>query len=382
MNQHRHNLFLFFLLISLPFFEYGFDYLFGDKDGHIASFRLSTIIKIIQVIIFSFLALRLYLIKVSYFFVFIFFISILVVFDVKNKILKDRYVNPHLHPHPYVGFTGLPNQFKHNHDGFLGPSINQASAEDYTIAFFGASTGYRGNPSLPTLIQRNLIEKNFNNGNVFISNYSTESSIHNQHLHMVIEFLLDQKIDLIIFYGGWNETAGQTGYARIVPFDHKPGFPSNFFYIHDVPYWKKILIENSPIFHNYKHLIINESYHKRSLLSKDWNDQLIQNYFQTLNKTFNVVKTIKPNISEKCSFIAFYQPFDYKTMENIKEVNEEIVKRTEYIPYLYNVSGALDNIKDPYLDGVHSTDQSRKVMAEVLSDIIINSQTGIVVNKE
>ena len=69
-------------------------------------------------------------------------------------------------------------------------------------------------------------------------------------------------------------------------------------------------------------------------------------------------------------------------MENIKEVNEEIVKRTEYIPYLYNVSGALDNIKDPYLDGVHSTDQSRKVMAEVLSDIIINSQTGIVVNKE
>ena len=46
---------------------------------------------------------------------------------------------------------------------------------------------------------------------------------------MVIEFLLDQKIDLIIFYGGWNETAGQTGYARIVPFDHKPGFPSNFF---------------------------------------------------------------------------------------------------------------------------------------------------------
>ena len=45
-------------------------------------------------------------------------------------------MNPHLHPHPYVGFTGLPNQFKHNHDGFLGPSINQASAEDYTIAFF------------------------------------------------------------------------------------------------------------------------------------------------------------------------------------------------------------------------------------------------------
>ena len=373
MKHYKHILFIFIILLFLPFLEYGFDYLFGDKDGNVASFHISTIIKVIQVILFAYISLQLYLIKINYFLLFIFFISFLVVFDIKNKILKDRYVNPHLYPHPYVGFTGIPNQFQHNQHGFLGPSLDKAEEKDYIIAFFGASTGYRGNPNLPSLIHRNLAEKNFNNGNVFISNYSTESSIHNQHLHMVIEFLLDEKIDLVIFYGGWNETAGQTGYAKIVPFDHKPGYPMNFFYIHDVPYWKKILIENSTILRNYKHFIINQSLHKNTLLSKEWDEQLIQNYFQILKKTNDVVRVIKPNITEKCSFLAFYQPFDEKTMVNIKEVNEKIIKRSKKIPYLFDISNALDNIKEPYIDGIHSTDQSREVIAEILSSLIIQS---------
>ena len=373
MKHHKYILFLFFILLFLPFFEYGFDYLFGDKDGNIASFHISTIIKVIQIIIFSFISLQLYLIKGRYFFLFIFFMSFIVVFDIKNKILKDKYVNPHLYPHPYVGFTGTPNQFQHNEYGFLGPSLDKAKEQDYIIAFFGASTGYRGNPSLPLLIQHILTEQYFNDGNVFISNYSTESSIHNQHLHMVIEYLLDKKIDLVIFYGGWNETAGQTGYARIVPFDHKPGYPMNFFYVHDVPYWKKILIENSPILHNYKHLIINQSLHKNTLLSKEWDEQLIKNYFQILKKTSNIVEVIKPNVSTKCNFLAFYQPFDQKTMVNIKEVNERIVKRSKNIPYIFDVSNVLKNIKEPYIDGIHSTDQSRELIAKIISSIIIKS---------
>ena len=154
-----------------------------------------------------------------------------------------------------MGFTGKPNKgespHKHNEFGFLGPELNQAKSDDFTIAFFGGSTGYRGNPNLPIMIEENLIKNNFNKGNVFISNFSAESSNHNQHLHMLIEFVLTSKVDLVIFYGGWNETVAQAAY------DPRPGYPINFFYIHDEPHWKKFLIENSKIFGSLQHKIVS-----------------------------------------------------------------------------------------------------------------------------
>ena len=55
---------------------------------------------------------------------------------------------------------------------------------------------------------------------------------------MLVEFVLTSKVDLVIFYGGWNETVAQAAY------DPRPGYPLNFFYIHDGSHWKKFLIEN------------------------------------------------------------------------------------------------------------------------------------------
>ena len=78
-------------------------------------------------------------------------------------------------------------------------------------SFFGGSTGYNGNPPISDLIENlnNIIK-------VKTYNFSSVSSNHNQHLHRLLKYS-NLKFDLIIFYGGFNETI-QT-YSR-------PGFHS------------------------------------------------------------------------------------------------------------------------------------------------------------
>ena len=202
LNNKKQIITLTFILISLPFFEFGLDYFFGDQDGKIVKFHLSKINKFFQFSILTILTISLYKIKIIYCLVFILITYFIIDFSIISRILFD-YEYIHRYPHPYVGFTGKPNKgklpHKHNQFGFLGPELNQAKSDDFTIAFFGGSTGYRGNPNLPIMIEKNLKQNSFNNGKVYISNFSVESSNHNQHLHMLIEFVLTSKVDLVIF---------------------------------------------------------------------------------------------------------------------------------------------------------------------------------------
>ena len=57
----------------------------------------------------------------------------------------------------------------------------------------------------------------------------------------VIEYLPDFKPDLIIFYGGFNET------IQNAVFDPRPGFPYNFFYRSGTGPLSKLLLQNSAI---------------------------------------------------------------------------------------------------------------------------------------
>ena len=207
LNYKKQIIVLIFFLITLPFIEFCIDYYFGDKDGSIVRFNIYKIIKFFQFLILITLATILYKIKVFYCLLFIFIIYVIIDFNIIGRfLLGHHYEFIHRYPHPHVGFTGRPNKgtppHRHNELGFIGPNLNQAKSDDFTIAFFGGSTGYRGNPNLPIMIEKILEESNFKNGKVFISNFSIEASNHNQHLHMLIEFVLTHKVDLVIFYGG------------------------------------------------------------------------------------------------------------------------------------------------------------------------------------
>ena len=357
---------LLIILIFLPFFEFGLDYLFGDKDGNIVIYRISSIIKFIQILIILFVSFNLYRLKTSYAIFFIALVYFVIDFGIIGRILYD-YEYIHRHPHPYVGFTGKPERGPHNELGFLGPKIEEASNEEFTIAFFGGSTGYRGNPNLPILLQKSLQKNNFMNGKVFMSNFSTESSNHNQHLHMLLEYLLNNKVDLVIFYGGWNETAAQTAY------DPRPGYPINFFYIHDEPHWKKMLIENSKIFGALQHKIVNREKYSQIVYSNRWNKNITHNYFETLNKAKKITTIIEPNLMDQSNFLAFYQPFNLDQTKNIIPIHMKIKSKCQEFLWLHDISDVLLNINNAYTDAIHANHHSREIIAETMSKLIIKS---------
>ena len=379
LSNKKQIITLFFLFISLPFFEFGLDYFFGDQDGKIVRFGISKIINIFQFLIVIIITIILYKIKTFYCIIFILISSFIIDFKIINRILYDDQEYIHRHPHPYVGFTGEPNKgespHKHNQFGFLGPELNQAKSDDFTIAFFGGSTGYRGNPNLPIMIEENLIKNNFNKGNVFISNFSAESSNHNQHLHMLIEFVLKSKVDLVIFYGGWNETVAQAAY------DPRPGYPINFFYIHDEPHWKKILIENSRLFGMLQHKIVNKKKFNEIVYSEKWNRDIVNNYFETLNKARLVVNILEPNIKERTDFFALYQPFDLSKTEEIMPIHAIIKDKSKSLSWLYDINDILLEIENSYIDAIHVEKHAREIIAEVISELIIKSYSKYSIDK-
>ena len=138
LSNKKQIITLFFLFISLPFFEFGLDYFFGDQDGKIVRFGISKIINIFQFLIVIIITIILYKIKTFYCIIFILISSFIIDFKIINRILYDDQEYIHRHPHPYVGFTGEPNKgespHKHNQFGFLGPELNHT--QKYSIDKF------------------------------------------------------------------------------------------------------------------------------------------------------------------------------------------------------------------------------------------------------
>jgi hypothetical protein len=186
--------------------------------------------------------------KARSFAVFIFYLVIIVlIIDV--AVLRNFYGFGYHHdyredniqriPAPYVMFTGKPNALGHNEFGFPGPSLNSAGPDDFIIAFFGGSTGYMGDPPIARVVESEL--NKILHVKVFVANYSVVSSNHRQHLHAMIEYLPKFKPDLVVFYGGYNETISYAYY------DPRPGYPYNFFYREETSPLTKLLIQNSAL---------------------------------------------------------------------------------------------------------------------------------------
>ncbi len=274
---------------------------------------------------------------------------------------------------PYIEFTGKPFALDHNEFGYRGKSIKEASDSAFTILFFGGSTGYYGNPTIAQLIENNLKE-NWNK-NVFVANCSVVSSNHNQHIHALLEQFMKYKIDMVIFYGGYNENI-QTLY-----YDPRPSYPFNYFYKHECASWRLNLMKYSAICGELekRYRLISGIKKLRTTFEKDeinWHHAIKENYFNTLEKANLITTKIFNNNNQKpATFLGFYQP--YKVPKSYLITHKEIKLNIEKYSYLYDISICLDSIStfaNMYAnDDVHLLQEGNEIVAEKMSSIIEQS---------
>ena len=200
-------------------------------------------------------------------------------------------------------FSGKPLFKDHNAQGFRGNNFINKESDVYQIAFFGGSTGYNGSPPIPDLIDINLN----NHFKTKVYNFSSVSSNHNQHLHRLLKYS-HLNFDLVIFYGGYNET------IQTYLYDPRPGYPFNYWIRDELSKVKYLLLKYSSIYAEYEKQTgnvtkLNEIKKNINYPKEVWIESLFKNYFNTLQKANNLSqKLINSNKCEIVNFIAFYQP--------------------------------------------------------------------------
>ncbi len=244
------------------------------------------------------------------------------------------------------------------------------------IALFGGSTagypdfGTPGSKTMPQYLADRLNEKF--NGNVAIANFGSSGGHHRQHLHMLFEFLPEYKPDIVLYYGGNNETA-----LYIDGYDPRPGYPINFFYKEEFSTWKKFLLENSAIIGAWYDRFGSSSdiaklREKAGFESPEWNQEMVDKYFESLEFSQFVSTSFKSEYFKgNTRFVAFFQPF-----KPLDEANEwqikEIRKQIPSYKYLHDIHDAYDGLGESiYYDNCHVNDEANRHMAELLAEKIM-----------
>ena len=270
---------------------------------------------------------------------------------------------------PYIEFAGRPNAWSHNELGYRWKIDKEPDPNTFNIAFFGGSTGYRGEPPIATLLEQAL-QAEFGQP-VKVANFSVVSGNHRQHLHTIIETHKHFVPDVIIFYGGHNETALHIGH------DPRPGHPYNFFYTRETNTWHRLMIENSGILH-----LINREATRRNWFSLTplvrlrqevgvgsaaWNTELRTTYFETLSYANRLAKTFtSTRCADGSKFRAFYQPYQFSLHPAVLAAHEGIRKDLSQLNYAYDVSDALHGREHVFSDPVHLTQEGNEIMAQRL----------------
>jgi hypothetical protein len=269
-------------------------------------------------------------------------------------------------PAPYVMFTGKPNEGGHNELGFLGPSLKDAGPGDFTIAFFGGSTGYMGEPPIAKVIETEL--KKILNVNVFVANYSVVGSNHRQHLHGILEYLPNFKPDLVIFYGGYNETISSAYY------DPRPGYPYNFFYRAETSPFMKLLIQNSSIVGELDKKYgwftgLDKLRMMQQPFSDSWNNRIADKYFETIELANTVASSMESHHCGKTKFLSFYQP--YQVPKEFQLTHEKIKRQVNALEYALDVSSEFDTLgNNVFVDIVHVKQEANDLMGKRIAIII------------
>lgn len=276
-----------------------------------------------------------------------------------KKVVNDSY----RYIYPYDWIRGEPNKLDHNEYGFKGKSPDfKRNDEKILIAFFGGSTGYGGNPPIINIVSKNLSNNNLENDTI---NFSSVSSNHNQHMHRLLEFS-EYKYDIVIFYGGGNETIQHYYY------DPRPGYPYNF-YLYDSN--SNTLIN---FFIKYSNLIgeIDKLYNlyldfnpKTSNMEEFilWAEKTKKNYFDTIEKSKNLTeKVISPNKCKKIFFLPIFQPIKPTNIRTKKLV--ELIKSDLKNNDIHDFSNLSKEMT--FSDFVHIDQKSKEIIANKISLLI------------
>ena len=269
-------------------------------------------------------------------------------------------------PSPYDMFAGKQNYVDHNSDGFRGNEFKEKYPEKISIAFFGGSTGYNGDPPIIDIIKQNL-EASHIETETF--NFSSVSSNHNQHLHRLLKFS-NYKYDFVLFYGGFNET------LQTMFYDPRPGYPYNFWIRDELSPMRFLLLKyfsipseidkKTGLISNISKIRKNENYG-----SNEWIDRVINNYVGTLLTSKNLTeKFINPNKCKKTSFFAIYQPIS-KTRINDKlsfKLIDETIKKIRDFEFIYDFSNLYQ--EKFFSDLTHVNQKAKEIMARSITDLI------------
>ena len=307
--------------------------------------------------------------------------GLLLAVDQLVALLKPSTVYPahydiadyHRFPMPYIEFAGKPSVLDHNKLGYRWVMDDNLKPGTLKIAFFGGSTGYGGDPPIATLLE-SYLKYEFGD-NIKIANFSVVSSNHRQHIHNIIETNKFFKPDLIIFYGGYNET-GQTAF-----YDPRPGYPYNYFYRIETKPWIKILLEQSPTFYTLNRVGVKSGLFDFTPLSKlrsevqlfseTWITDVYGKYFETLAYAETLAKAFtSPRCSSDAKFRAIYQP--YQVPDALNSLDIKIRHRITDLPYIYDTSQLFNGREDIYGDIVHVSNEGNEMMARKILALLKN----------
>ena len=205
------------------------------------------------------------------------------------------------YPTPADTFRGKPNVRDHNSLGFRGEFDDQA--DSYNVAIFGGSTTYHGNPPIINLVANELEAQGIS---IDTFNFSSVSSNHSQHVHRLLEFSDRYRFDLVIFFGGVNEsfsmqhmTLGQD--TLTISFRN------------ELAQWKQTLLRISSILGTIDiytgGLISGLRSLKASEIDAQWTDEIASNYWRDLGLAYSISRAlVKPDLCVSTNFLVLLQP--------------------------------------------------------------------------
>ena len=266
-------------------------------------------------------------------------------------------------PTPSDTFRGKPSVRDHNSFGFRGEFDD--SPQGYNVAIFGGSTTYNGTPPIINLVVNKLEAEGIS---VDSFNFGSVSSNHSQHVHRLLEFSDRYRFDLVIFYGGGNETLQYASY------DPRPGYPFNFFFRNELAPWKQLLLQKSSILGTVDiytgGLISGLSLLRKEHLDAQWINKIVNNYWRDLGLA-NLIsqEIIKPQRCSSTNFLSVLQPGNPSTNLQIDVWNalllSQKVRSSKSTWYHLDLSHLQPSIS--FTDIIHVTQKSKEIIANHLA---------------
>lgn len=259
-------------------------------------------------------------------------------------------------PYPYLMFKGAPNLGRHNSLGYL--IADPITAKTINIALFGGSTGYYGTPPII-----NLLTDELNHGRKMpyysALNFSVVSSNHNQHLHSLVENYSRYPVDLVIFYGGYNETLSSAFY------DPRPGYPYNFDVKYETSPEDAILRKHSALYSLFARTNIRSADYVP--FSPKWNNGIVDNYINVISSARLLSKVLTTGRC-KIPFIFIYQPYQMSRSVGVPDsfkanVHSRIKKFVSVSADGIDASTSLPGSVNYYTDIVHLNQSGNEIVS-------------------